>query len=385
MKNLIFWGILIGMLLSSSMMAQVPCQANFAFKQVPNTLTVDFKNLSVASATVVYTWDYGDGVTTTGLAPSHSYAAPGTYKVCLLASDGTNACTVSFCQNVVVAPLTDADCNAAFSYQLTAGSYNVQFKEIGSTQSNASVVSWSFGDGTGSTNHNPTHLYTAPGFYTVCLTTVQTNGCSTSYCKVVPVGQSNASTCLAKYTIISATTTGQSKYFKSLSIGTTPQTVYTWDFGDGTVANGPTQTHSYTQAGQYNICLYISDPSTGCASQFCQLINFFKNIDNSNKVDTILVPGKYLTGGVKVSLVNHFPNPASTYTQIQYQLEEDADVTIEVYDPNGNRVGQTYHAFETQGEHFQDINLEGQRSGFYLIKMNVGNEILLRRIYVVKS
>ncbi|MFT5779599.1 MAG: hypothetical protein ACI837_002558, partial [Crocinitomicaceae bacterium] len=43
--------------------------------------------------------------------------------------------------------------------------------------SNGNLFEWDFGDGTGSTDLNPTHYYTLPGDYTVTLVVSDTNGC----------------------------------------------------------------------------------------------------------------------------------------------------------------------------------------------------------------
>lgn len=48
--------------------------------------------------------------------------------------------------------------------------------QIGQTQN----VFWNFGDGTTSTDRNPSHIYTMAGFYVITLTTTSANGCSSS-------------------------------------------------------------------------------------------------------------------------------------------------------------------------------------------------------------
>ncbi|GAB2868330.1 DUF7948 domain-containing protein [Hymenobacter ruber] len=49
-------------------------------------------------------WDFGDGQTGTGLAPTHTYAAPGTYTVRLSADMAATGCPVTSTLTLVVAP-----------------------------------------------------------------------------------------------------------------------------------------------------------------------------------------------------------------------------------------------------------------------------------------
>lgn len=41
---------------------------------------------------------------------------------------------------------------------------------------------WSWGDGTTSTGNTPSHIYSAPGFYNICLTITDANNCVSTYC-----------------------------------------------------------------------------------------------------------------------------------------------------------------------------------------------------------
>jgi len=54
---------------------------------------------------------------------------------------------------------------------------------------------WSLGDGTTSTEVNPTHTYTEAGTYTVCLDVVNELGCCGQYCEEIIVEDCSCSTC----------------------------------------------------------------------------------------------------------------------------------------------------------------------------------------------
>jgi hypothetical protein len=50
------------------------------------------------STNLTYLWDFGDGTTSTQAFPSHTYATPGRYTICLTVDNG-NGCTFTFCDS----------------------------------------------------------------------------------------------------------------------------------------------------------------------------------------------------------------------------------------------------------------------------------------------
>ncbi len=139
-------------------------------------LDCDFTDASIdGDGTVVsWSWDFGDGNTSTLQSPSHTYAAGGTYTVQLTVTDnngGTDAASESV---TVVAP-PNVPPTAGFTSSCT--DLDCGFTDI-SIDGDGTVVSWSwdFGDGNTSTLQNPSHSYAAGGTYTVQLTVTDNNG-----------------------------------------------------------------------------------------------------------------------------------------------------------------------------------------------------------------
>jgi PKD repeat protein len=71
----------------------------------------NFTNASIANASVCgWLWDFGDGNTSTANNPSHQYAGPGTYTVCLIAytcypnpsTDAVDTCFSKYCQTITI-------------------------------------------------------------------------------------------------------------------------------------------------------------------------------------------------------------------------------------------------------------------------------------------
>jgi len=202
-------------------------------------------------------WDFGDGTTTTGANASHSYTSPGTYTVTLIVQ--YNNCSDTATQTITV---TQGP-NVTFSANQTSSCsppFTVQFS---STGTGISSYLWDFGDGSTSTAANPSHTYTAFGSYTVSLTAVSVNGCSTTvvmpnYISVYQVNMNITANppggCVPATIQFTATTTPN-----------VPITSYVWNFGDGTVvAGGATATHTYTTVGNFTVTVdFIT--SQGCS------------------------------------------------------------------------------------------------------------------------
>ena len=128
------------------------------FSYTTTNLTVTFKNQS--NNAVSYYWDFGNGQTSTQKDPSVTYNTEGTYTVHLTAVNGERKDTYK--QNISV------------SYKQPVASFTFQTKAplkvvLTNTSTNATSYEWDFGDGTTSTEINPTHRYDGIGVYKVVL------------------------------------------------------------------------------------------------------------------------------------------------------------------------------------------------------------------------
>ncbi|MBL7729411.1 MAG: PKD domain-containing protein [Dinghuibacter sp.] len=85
-----------------------PCsvQAKFSARHcVLTPTTVSFSNASTGTGPFTYEWSFGDGNTSTAVNPTHTYAAPGTYIVCLKTLVNNN-CWSRSCHKVIVSSVT---------------------------------------------------------------------------------------------------------------------------------------------------------------------------------------------------------------------------------------------------------------------------------------
>ncbi len=207
-----------------------------------------------------FVWDFGDTTpTATGVNVTHAYAQPGTYVVVLQVTDSVGW-TDARSMNVVVRQNQPP----AAVFAMTLGRVNpgdsVTFDASGSTDSDGSIVSysWSFGDGATAQGVSQVHAYAAPGTYTVALTVTDDRGASGTASSAVqvnapPVASFAATPTLAYpgvYVSFNASTSADSD---SAIVS------YHWDFGDGTTVDGVEVLHAFVRHGLFTVRLVVTD------------------------------------------------------------------------------------------------------------------------------
>lgn len=158
-----------------------PSGLNADFTAAPKSgsvpLEVQFSDLSVTTADTIelWLWDFGDGDSSTQQHPTHTYTDAGSYDVSLTVStlSGNDLEIKSAFISAVMLP------TAAFSADPTSGSIplDVDFTDV-SSDGSAPITEWNwdFGDGTSSSERNPTHRYVSGGSFTVSLQVSSADG-----------------------------------------------------------------------------------------------------------------------------------------------------------------------------------------------------------------
>ena len=138
---------------------------------------VDFTNLSTGTD-LSFAWDFGDGSPgSMATDPSHTYASAGTYTVILTATNSLGSDSFSDQVTVEEPGIAPTAFFSASATWLKAGE-TVDFTN-GSTGTDLTYT-WDFGDGSPvSSETNPSHLFAAPGRYTVTLTASNSLGSDT--------------------------------------------------------------------------------------------------------------------------------------------------------------------------------------------------------------
>ena len=228
-----------------------------------STAPVPFNNTS-------FTWDFGDGsprITAGTASVFHSYAAPGTYNVNLVLTD-TAYCNApdSTTIQVRVAALVKAQ----FTTPPTGcAPYTAEFNN---TSLAGQSFQWDFGDGTTSTDINPTHLYPVAGTYTITLIANDPGTCNltdTTRQTITVANNPTANFNFSPATPIENTPT-------SFTNQSSPDAVnFVWNFGDGATLQTTSRlavTHQYNVTGTYNACL-VAINAAGCPDTLCQPVS----------------------------------------------------------------------------------------------------------------
>jgi PKD repeat protein len=147
-----------------------------AASQIAGSPTAFIGSTTDPYSTPAYTWSFGDGGTATGSSPSHTYVAPGSYTVTMTMTDPQTGSTGSVQRTLVVNDLPSASFTLGPN-PATAGA-PVSFNGGASTDLDGSIASyaWNFGDGSTGSGATPSHVYGAPGTYTVTLTVTDSAG-----------------------------------------------------------------------------------------------------------------------------------------------------------------------------------------------------------------
>ncbi len=78
------------------------------------------------------------------------------------------------------------------------------------------------------------------------------------------------------------------------------------------------------------------------------------------------------------------PNPSRGSGRVRYGLPSEADVTIEVFDALGRRVGVLADGRQSAGWHEADAAVAGLPAGLYVVRLRAGAEVLAEPFTVVR-
>ncbi len=217
-------------------------------------LTVNFTNQS--SGAVTYLWNFGDGNTSTQQNPTHTYTAYGDYTVTLIAANASG-CTDTLAQDSLIRIQRPVITFPSLPLRGCVP-HTTTFIANTNTLDNVTSYLWDFGDGNTSTQATPTHTYPAQGNYPVSLIITTSTGCTDTFTvkDAVVVGRIPVIDFTALPNPVCAF--GVIQFTGVANEGDTWQ----WNFGDGNTSTQQNPTHIYSDTGNFNVTLAVTN--NGC-------------------------------------------------------------------------------------------------------------------------
>jgi len=331
-------------------------------------LDVTFTDLSTENPTS-WSWNFGDGGTSTSQNPTHRYNNVGTYTVSLTATNAYGSDTETKPGYITVSS-TPQPPDANFSADPTSGPapLDVAFTDL--STGDPTSWSWSFGDGGSSTDQNPQHTYNAAGTYTVSLTAANADGSDTEN----------------KPNYITVTEPLQAAFTANPSMGYVPlthrmevtftdqsagnPTSWTWNFGDNGTSTEQNPTHVYTSAGEFTVRLTVSN--TGGDSD-----------DTTGTVQLVVLPGEFFTQAAS------FATLARSKIEIRYGTPVSTRIELSIYNVNGQLVRRLLSGEVPAGEYETLWDLCDERGilvgpGVYFLRLRAPEGHAASRIIVTR-
>ena len=273
-----------------------------------------------------WNWSFGDGVTSTNQNPTHLYGIAGSFPPGLVATNNLGG-TVSATGPAINVLLPTSTVEYTASPTSGTAPLTVQFNAPAIDNAGYAIATWQwdFGDGTTSTNQNPTHVYSLAGSYSPALTAGNVYGGTDSGSGpsvIVAPPPSGGHTNVAYYTFEDNTVfahdfSGQGNNINGYSYfgGDTNAPYITNDAVGGSLAVGytgagwqnPPTNLVATLAGSFSVSLWVKTlenigTDSGTADTGVGLV-----CANSDQVIPMAVTGSklaFLTGGIVASTLH---------------------------------------------------------------------------------
>lgn len=217
---------------------------------------VTFTSTSVGGVPgpMTYSWNFGDGGSSTLSSPTHTFPGPGYYNITLSVTN-SQGCTKSLTKGAYIHVYDHSIPNfTASSTYLCNPPATITFTGSASGAAPFTYL-WDFGDGSGLIPGNPaSHTYATTGYFTIKMIVTDANGCKDTLIRpsYIHIGSLNAN-----FTYPTTVCQGTGVVFTNTS---DPHTSSYWNFGDGMGTSADENPiYGYSAPGTYVVSLTISD------------------------------------------------------------------------------------------------------------------------------
>ena len=200
----------------------------------------------------LFSWEFGDGDTSSGDSVTHVFTVEGTHTVAVLAANDAGTSTAQIQVTVVPATVVPLAHIGALPAIIEVG----DVVTLNSLSTNGpDTEEWSFGDGQTAIGTTVTHTWTTPGMFLVSLTATNGAGTSTATQLIEVVAELSAPVAVVA-TFDKNPWVGESTLFTD---GSLDATTWLWDFGDGVNSTTRNPLHTFSSVGPNTVTLTVSN------------------------------------------------------------------------------------------------------------------------------
>lgn len=396
----------------------------------------DFTNTSTISSGILASssWDFGDGASANTTDVAHEFQATGNYEVQLIATSN-QGCLDTITKTVEVHPVP----TASFAVNDACEDVDVTFFDQSSTGTDTLIYDWQFDDGSSSDMQNPIHQFANAGTYSVKISVTDAEGCIDSISQNIEIFEAPNSVFVVDDACQDAEVT-----FENQSTTATGLLRNRWDFGDGNNSQAKDPKNTYTQDGNYDVQLVVTNED-GCTDTAVQSItihplpeagfsyshqgfgryvfspdntslqSYFwefgdgdttsemspyhafadeknynvtltttdNNSCSSEETIQLSVSTNVAEVDQKVNHIAVYPNPFNDVVNITYELQNAGNVNIEVYGMDGKQMARLVNREQAQGK-YQYQFATPEASGVYLLRIVIDGQVYHERLVKAK-
>jgi PKD repeat protein len=348
--------------------------AYFSQSKICQDTITTFNDISVVANGAITKWKWKfNGVDSAIVKnPGYTFTKPGNASVSLIVTTD-RGCSDTLHKTIVVNPKP----TAAFTYTPTYGNPKLSVNFTNASTGSGLTYFWNFNDGTTSTLINPVHIYGDTGIYKPLLTARNSFGCSDTASGVVSVLKRRMDVAMgdivATYQNGFLGLTGQitnkgtadvltMDVYIRIAGGASVRENWTGRLFKGTTVVNTFKTSIQMDNLDHFICITLANPN-GFADEYPQDNERCEALDVS-----------------EFKVLEPYPNPVADVTTLPVVAPQAGNVTITLYDAQGQMIRTVYAGVALKGLQLFAIETHDLNSGLYSCKIEYVDYVIVKKI-----